>query len=77
MTSPWRIRTTDGSINMALPADFKANIDASTSAGHITLNLPVQVQGDLGKSYVQETLNGGGEAMLIHTSDGSIRLKGI
>lgn len=54
------VNSDDGTINMALPTDFKANLDARTSDGHITLNLPVQVQGDISKSHVRGTLNGAG-----------------
>lgn len=76
MTSPWHIRTADGSINIAVPTDFKTNIDASTSDGHITVDLPVLMQGNVSKSHLRGALNGGGESMLIRTADGSIHLSG-
>lgn len=77
MASAWSIRTADGSVELALPQDFRANLDASTRAGHISLGLPVAVQGNIGKTEVRGTMNGGGPALAIHTSDGSIHIKSI
>lgn len=77
MTSGWQVSTSDGSVEVALPADFKANLDLSTNDGHITLNLPVQVEGEVTKSHIRGTLNGGGSSFRIHSSDGSVRLGSI
>ena len=75
MSTDWEIQTSDGSVEVALPADLRANLDASTRDGHISIGLPVTVQGDLSKTHVQGTLNGGGPVLLIHTGDGSIRVR--
>jgi DUF4097 and DUF4098 domain-containing protein YvlB len=77
MSTNWSITTRDGSVDVAIPKDFKANLDASTRDGHISLGLPVAVEGDLGKSKVRGTINGGGPTLSIHTGDGAIRLNGI
>jgi hypothetical protein len=77
MSSTWNIRTVDGGVDLELPADFQANVDASTQDGHITSGLPIAVQGNLGKSVVRGTLNGGGPSLVIHTGDGSIHLRGV
>ncbi|HYY72008.1 MAG TPA: DUF4097 family beta strand repeat-containing protein, partial [Candidatus Bathyarchaeia archaeon] len=45
MASSWTLRTGDGSVDIALPADFQANIDATTGDGHISLGVPVTVEG--------------------------------
>ena len=76
MSSAWSIRTVDGSVELALPQGFQANLDASTGDGHITLALPVAVQGNIGKTEVRGTMNGGGPALTIHTGDGSIHIRG-
>ena len=74
MTTGWSVRTGDGSVDILLPSDFQANIDATTGDGHISLGVPVTVEGTFSKSQVRGKLNGGGQELLIHTGDGSIRL---
>jgi hypothetical protein len=77
LTSMWSITTTDGRIDVAIPKDTQANLDASTRDGHITLGLPVTTQGEIGRQAVKGLINGGGPTLFIHSGDGSIRLDGI
>jgi hypothetical protein len=72
--STWTIRTGDGSVDVVLPADLQANIDASTNDGHISLGIPVTVEGTFSNSQIHGKMNGGGQTLTIHTGDGSIRL---
>jgi len=74
MASSWSIRTGDGSVDLALPGDFQANVDASTGDGHISVGLPVTVEGTFSNSQLHGKMNGGGQPLTIHTGDGSIRL---
>ncbi len=74
MASSWTIRTGDGSVDIVLPSDFQTNIDASTGDGHISLGIPVTVEGTFSNSQIHGKMNGGGPALSIHTGDGSIRL---
>src|SRR5712664_2200001 len=37
LSGGWSIRTGDGSVDLVLPADLQASIDASTNDGHISL----------------------------------------
>jgi Putative adhesin len=74
MASSWSIRTGDGSVDIVLPSDFQANIDATTGDGHISLGIPVTVEGTFSKSEIRGKMNGGGQPLTIHTGDGSIRL---
>lgn len=76
LASMWSIATKDGHVDVDIPKDLQANLDASTGDGRITLGLPVSMQGDIGKKSVHGTLNGGGPTLFIHTGDGSIRLNG-
>jgi DUF4097 and DUF4098 domain-containing protein YvlB len=77
MTSAWNIKTGDGSIELAVPGEFKANLDAKTRDGHISLGVPVTVQGNISKTEVHGTLNGGGPELTVRSGDGSIRISGI
>jgi hypothetical protein len=74
MATSWSLRTGDGSVDLTLPADFQADIDATTGDGHISLGIPVTVEGTFSKSAIHGKMNGGGQALTIHTGDGSIRL---
>jgi len=77
MASSWSIRTGDGSVDLTLPSDFQANINATTGDGHISLGIPVTVEGTFSKSEIRGKMNGGGQDLTIHTGDGSIRLSRI
>jgi hypothetical protein len=72
--SSWNIRTGDGSVDLVLPGDLNANIDASTNDGRISLGIPVTVEGQFSNSQIHGKMNGGGQPLTIHTGDGSIRL---
>jgi hypothetical protein len=74
MSSTWNIRSGDGPVDLTLPGDFKATVDASTNDGRITLGFPVMVEGQSDPSRVRGTMNGGGPTLLIHTGDGPIHL---
>jgi DUF4097 and DUF4098 domain-containing protein YvlB len=74
MAANWSLRTGDGSVDLTLPADFQADIDATTGDGHISLGIPVTVEGTFSRSALHGKMNGGGQALTIHTGDGSIRL---
>jgi putative adhesin len=74
IASNWSIRTGDGSVDLTLPSDFQANIEATTGDGHISLGIPVTVEGTFSNSQIHGKMNGGGQPLVIHTGDGSIRL---
>ena len=74
VASSWTVRTGDGSVDISLPPDLQADIDASTRDGHISLGIPVTVEGTFSKSQIHGKMNGGGQPLTIHTGDGSIRL---
>src|SRR5215470_11100589 len=52
MTTGWSLRTGDGSVDIRLPSDFQADIDATTGDGHISLGIPVTVEGTFSKSAI-------------------------
>jgi Putative adhesin len=72
--SGWSIRTGDGSVDVTLPGELQANIEASTNDGHITMGIPLTVEGTFSTSQLHGKMNGGGQPIVIHTGDGSIRL---
>jgi hypothetical protein len=75
MTSSWTVRTGDGSVNLKLPANFAADVDLHTSDGHVTVDMPVAVEGRLGNKNIHGKINGGGNLLTVRTGDGSIQLE--
>jgi DUF4097 and DUF4098 domain-containing protein YvlB len=75
VASSWRLHSGDGRINLSLPADFNADLDARTGDGHITLDVPISVSGSLSRSSIHGKLNGGGGAISITSGDGSIHVQ--
>ncbi len=71
---PWEVRTSDGSVRLRLPADLAADVDLHTGDGHITTDLPINVQGSFSSNSLRGKINGGGQPLVIHTGDGSITL---
>jgi len=74
IVSTWTVRTGDGSVDIVLPPDLQANIDASTNDGHVSVNIPLLVEGTFRNSEIHGKMNGGGQSLTVHTGDGSIRL---
>lgn len=74
VAASWSIHTGDGSVDVSLPGDLQADIDASTHDGHISLGIPVSVEGTFSRSQIHGKMNGGGQPLTIQTGDGSIRL---
>lgn len=75
VASSWTLHTGDGHINLRVPADFSADLDAHTGDGHITLDFPVAVSGSLSHSSIHGKLNNGGGTLSISSGDGSIRIE--
>jgi DUF4097 and DUF4098 domain-containing protein YvlB len=68
----WNLRTSDGSIELNVPADLAADLEAWTSDGRVAVNVPMMVEGSQARNRVRGKLNGGGGLLKLHTSDGSI-----
>jgi hypothetical protein len=75
LDSSWSVSSGDGSIEVAIPSDLSADVDANSHDGSVSTDVPLTIQGTVGKSRVRGKLNGGGQTLTIHTGDGSIHLK--
>jgi len=78
MSSAWRIETTNARIELEIPTDLKATLNAGTTHARVTFDVPATLQGDSrGRGNkrggeVRGTLNGGGPELLIRTTNGAI-----
>jgi putative adhesin len=70
-----RLHTSGGGITVELDEALSFNIDAEASGGNVSTDLPVTVQGELRKGSLRGTLNGGGQALILRTSGGSVHLR--
>ena len=72
-----RIESSGGSVTVALDPNVNLNLDASTSAGSVTTDVPVKVVGKVSRSEIRGTLGSGGEKLTVSTSGGSVRIMPI
>jgi DUF4097 and DUF4098 domain-containing protein YvlB len=70
----WSMRTSDGPIVLRVPDGLKCDLEARTGDGHITLDMPVEVDGRFDHSHLDGRLNGGGPPLRLQSGDGSIRI---
>jgi hypothetical protein len=75
LATSWRLETGDGTVTLEVPENLAADVDLHTGDGHIDLDVPVTTTGKVREGEVRGKLNGGGNLLMIHTGDGSIRLR--
>jgi hypothetical protein len=71
---PLSFETTNGRIEVAVPANAAADIDASTTNGSISSDLPVATKGTSSNS-LRGTINGGGTSLRLRTTNGGITIR--
>ncbi len=74
LTSDWNIRTSDGSIELTLPASISAHIEATAVSGRIVNELST-FEGSERNDRLKGTLGKGGPLILVTTMDGRITLE--
>lgn len=72
-----KIESSGGGITVALDPQVNLNLDASTSAGTVSTDVPIKVVGRVTKSAIRGTLGSGGETLEVSTSAGPIRITAI
>lgn len=70
-----RLNTSGGGITVELEETASLNIEAEASGGRVASELPITVQGLIGQDTLRGTLNGGGQALVLNASGGSIQLR--
>ena len=69
------VETTNGSVNVTLPASAEFKVDAATTNGGIQTDFPITVQGRFGPKSLSGTVGGGGRELKVATTNGSVELK--
>ncbi|MFL6237644.1 MAG: DUF4097 family beta strand repeat-containing protein [Thermoanaerobaculia bacterium] len=68
--------TSNGAVSIRLPRDSRFTVDAATSNGSVQSDFPVD-GGRPGKHSLKGTVNGGGPALYVRTSNGGVRIHEI
>jgi hypothetical protein len=67
--------TTNGSVEVTLPASAEFKVDAATTNGGISTGFPISVQGKFNSKSLSGTVGGGGRELKLATTNGGIELK--
>jgi hypothetical protein len=73
-TGELRLRTTNGSVEVTMPASAEFRLDAATTNGGVHTDFPITVQGSLSSKELSGTVGSGGRELKVATTNGSIRL---
>jgi hypothetical protein len=73
---PLHFETTNGRIDVSVPASAAADVDAVTTNGSISSDLPVSTTRTSSNS-LRGTINGGGTSMRLRTTNGGITIRKI
>jgi len=69
------LATTNGSVNVTLPAGAEFSVRASTTNGGVHTDFPVTVQGSFSSKDLSGTVGGGGRELRVATTNGGIELR--
>jgi DUF4097 and DUF4098 domain-containing protein YvlB len=68
------VKTTNGSVNVTLPATAEFKVNAATTNGKIHTDFPITVQGSLSSKDLSGTVGAGGRELKVVTTNGTIKL---
>lgn len=73
--APMSFSTGSGRIVLSVPANFGAEMDASSGNGDVTSDIPIRVEGRIERRRLRGTLGGGGERLSLSTGNGDIEIR--
>ena len=73
-SDPVKLKTVNGGINVSLPGDAAANVEAATVNGDIETDFPLTVKGKFGRRRIEGSIGGGGPLLEMETVNGGIKL---
>jgi Putative adhesin len=69
-----QVRSTNGSVDVTLPASAEFKLDAATTNGGIHTDFPLTVQGSYNSKELSGTVGSGGRELRVATTNGTIKL---
>jgi DUF4097 and DUF4098 domain-containing protein YvlB len=76
-TDDMEFNTGNGSIDVRLPANVAARIDANVSRNGFETDFPLQLPGGWSSDHIRGTINGGGPRIRLSTGNGRIAIRKI
>jgi len=77
LADDWSLSTSDGGLDLTIPKEIKATLDARVRDGHLDLDLPFKDLDDYSHHDVRLDLNGGGPVLRVRSGDGSVKIRGV
>ena len=71
----WSLHTGSGSIRLAMGSGSGFNLDVHTSSGSIHSDLPITVQGSLGRHELKGAVRGGGPEVEVSSGSGDVDIR--
>jgi hypothetical protein len=68
------VETTNGGIQMRLPAGYNAELRAETTNGGINIDFPITLRGRLSTRHIESTLGSGGSPVHVRTVNGGVTI---
>ncbi len=73
--APVKLETSGGGVTLLVNGDTGFELDAATSGGSVSSELPVTVVGKLDRHHLKGPVNGGGKSVFLRSSGGGIHIK--
>ncbi len=74
MTNDWRLESGFGSVDVDIPADLNADIEAKSGFGHVSTEVPLTISGTESHSSVHGKLGAGGLPLEVSTGFGHVHI---
>lgn len=67
-------RTTNGGVNVKMPENYSAHLETGTVNGHMNIDFPMTVHGEIGRRLATD-LGSGGATVHVETTNGGVNIK--
>lgn len=74
-TGEVELATTNGNVEVYFAKDLKATLEAQTTNGRVSVAFPITTEGVMTSKSVRGTINGGGAAVSLATTNGNVEVR--
>ena len=75
VAGPWQLHTGSGTVRLAIGSGSGFNLDVHTGSGSIHSDLPITVQGSMGRRELKGSVRGGGPEVAVSTGSGDVEIR--